>query len=232
MSLFVPLLAGWYRPALLCTPRDSVSTEAAWRARSTEHCTPSCALPAPTARPEQRLRPKPVWEAESCLFLLPPPILPPRPLWTHFCCHVPCFPVMYLPPLPVLPCPPRPAQVVQAKHAEVPPAQGLFDPENDKDACGVGFVAELDKHPRRETVTDALEMLRRMTHRGACGCEENTGDGAGILVAIPHLFFSEVASRECGIDLPPQVRWREGGAASPSPRGPGGVGAGLPRRGG
>ena len=44
-------------------------------------------------------------------------------------------------------------------------------------------------------VTDALEMLIRMTHRGACGCEVNTGDGAGIMVAMPHDFFSEVCSK-------------------------------------
>ncbi|KAI7845826.1 hypothetical protein COHA_000736 [Chlorella ohadii] len=93
---------------------------------------------------------------------------------------------------------------VVSKHSAVPEAQGLFNPENDKDACGVGFVAELSKEPKRQTVVEALEMLRRMTHRGACGCETNTGDGAGILVGIPHLFLSEVAEKECGIELPPQ----------------------------
>jgi len=73
------------------------------------------------------------------------------------------------------------------------PPQGLFDPSNDRDACGVGFVGELDKSPTRQNVTQALEMLIRMTHRGACGCEENTGDGAGILCSIPHDFFRAVA---------------------------------------
>ncbi|GAU21207.1 hypothetical protein TSUD_11240, partial [Trifolium subterraneum] len=63
---------------------------------------------------------------------------------------------------------------------------GLYDPAFDKDSCGVGFVAELNGQSNRKTVTDALEMLVRMTHRGACGCEANTGDGAGILVALPH----------------------------------------------
>ena len=67
---------------------------------------------------------------------------------------------------------------VFANHSEVPEAQGLFNPENDKDACGVGFVAELSKEPTRQTVTEALEMLVRMAHRGACGCEANTGGGA------------------------------------------------------
>lgn len=91
-----------------------------------------------------------------------------------------------------------------SKHSDIPEAQGLFNPENDKDACGVGFVAELSKEPSRKTVSDALEMLVRMTHRGACGCEVNTGDGAGILVAIPHSFFSDIAEKQCNIDLPPR----------------------------
>lgn len=179
-----------------------------------------------------------------------------------------------LPPLPAPPptfVPPHPPQIV-SKHSAVPEAQGLFNPENDKDACGVGFVAgeqqpgpsqqvragrhwrpaagagaclppaprpcwqslpnhrhvvvsacmpalpitvmcypcsavapfgrlpatpptcppnlliapssppptaELSKEPKRQTVVEALEMLRRMTHRGACGCETNTGGAAG-----------------------------------------------------
>jgi glutamate synthase (NADPH/NADH) len=70
----------------------------------------------------------------------------------------------------------------------------------------VGFIAELSKEPSHKTVADALEMLVRMTHRGACGCEVNTGDGAGILVAIPHLFFSDIVEAECGFTLPPKVR--------------------------
>lgn len=60
-------------------------------------------------------------------------------------------------------------------HSEIPPSRGLFNPENDKDSCGVGFIGELTKRPSRRCVEDAIEMLRRMTHRGACGCEENTG---------------------------------------------------------
>jgi hypothetical protein len=67
----------------------------------------------------------------------------------------------------------------RAGHSAIPPAQGLFDPANDKDACGVGFVGELSRQPSRKVVTDALKMLARMTHRGACGCEENTGEEGG-----------------------------------------------------
>ncbi|RRT79414.1 hypothetical protein BHE74_00015690 [Ensete ventricosum] len=68
---------------------------------------------------------------------------------------------------------------------------GLYDPSFDKDSCGVGFIAELSGEYSRKTVADSLEMLVRMAHRGACGCETNTGDGAGILVALPHDFFKE-----------------------------------------
>ncbi|KAG0588839.1 hypothetical protein KC19_2G273300 [Ceratodon purpureus] len=80
---------------------------------------------------------------------------------------------------------------------------GLYDPAFDKDGCGVGFVARLSKEPSRDIVKDALEMLERMAHRGACGCEENTGDGAGILVGLPHDYFSQVVPAEIGCELPP-----------------------------
>ncbi|KAL6533297.1 glutamate synthase [NADH] [Orobanche minor] len=78
---------------------------------------------------------------------------------------------------------------------------GLYDPSFDKDSCGVGFVAELSGESSRKTVTDAIEMLVRMTHRGACGCETNTGDGAGILVGLPHDFYRE-AVKDAGFELP------------------------------
>lgn len=86
---------------------------------------------------------------------------------------------------------------------------GLYDPAFDKDSCGVGFIAELSGENNRKTVTDALEMLVRMTHRGACGCESNTGDGAGILVALPHGFYKE-ATRDLGFELPPPGQYAVG----------------------
>lgn len=86
---------------------------------------------------------------------------------------------------------------------------GLYDPRFDKDSCGVGFVAELSGESSRKTVTDAVEMLIRMSHRGACGCETNTGDGAGILVALPHEFYQEVV-RENGFKLPPPGEYAVG----------------------
>ncbi|GAA0148835.1 oxidoreductase [Lithospermum erythrorhizon] len=86
---------------------------------------------------------------------------------------------------------------------------GLYDPKFDKDSCGVGFVAQLSGQGSRKTVSDSLEMLIRMAHRGACGCEANTGDGAGILVALPHDFLQEVA-KDAGFDLPPAGQYAVG----------------------
>lgn len=92
--------------------------------------------------------------------------------------------------------------VIRSALSQVPEQPlGLYDPKNDKDSCGVGFVAELSGESSRKTVTDAVEMLLRMSHRGACGCETNTGDGAGILVGLPHDFFTEV-SKDAGFELP------------------------------
>ncbi|KAI5572183.1 hypothetical protein BDE02_11G145400 [Populus trichocarpa] len=86
---------------------------------------------------------------------------------------------------------------------------GLYDPSFDKDSCGVGFVAELSGENSRKTVNDALEMSVRMAHRGACGCETNTGDGAGILVALPHDYYKEVA-KDIGFELPPSGEYAVG----------------------
>ncbi|XP_002513554.2 glutamate synthase 1 [NADH], chloroplastic isoform X1 [Ricinus communis] len=99
-------------------------------------------------------------------------------------------------------CSPKLRVMVRSALSGVPEKPlGLYDPSFDKDSCGVGFVAELSGENSRKTVTDALEMLIRMSHRGACGCETNTGDGAGILVALPHDFYKEVA-KESGFELP------------------------------
>jgi len=73
-------------------------------------------------------------------------------------------------------------------------AQGLYDPQFEHDSCGVGFVVNMKGKKSNEIVKNGLEILFRLSHRGACGCEENTGDGAGILMQIPHQFFSEVCA--------------------------------------
>jgi len=79
----------------------------------------------------------------------------------------------------------------------------LYDGKLEKDSCGVGLVAHLKKLQSRKIVEDANEMLVRMSHRGACGCEPNTGDGAGMLVGMPDTFFRKVAENELGVKLPP-----------------------------
>lgn len=79
--------------------------------------------------------------------------------------------------------------------------QGLYHPSFEKDSCGVGFVANIKGRKSHQIVSDALTMLERMEHRGACGCEPNTGDGAGILIQVPHEFFSSECSK-LGFKLP------------------------------
>jgi len=75
------------------------------------------------------------------------------------------------------------------KNEGLPPAQGLYDPSYEHDACGVGFVANIKGNKSNAIIRDALQVLVNLLHRGACGCEANTGDGAGILIQIPHAFF-------------------------------------------
>ncbi len=85
--------------------------------------------------------------------------------------------------------------------AGLPPRQGLYDPANEHDACGVGFVVNMHGKRSHELVQQGLEILVNLTHRGACGCDPLTGDGAGILTQLPHDFFA-AKCRELGIDLP------------------------------
>jgi glutamate synthase domain-containing protein 2/glutamate synthase domain-containing protein 1/glutamate synthase domain-containing protein 3 len=82
-----------------------------------------------------------------------------------------------------------------------PQAQGLYDPKHEHDACGVGFIADLKNRQSHSLVLKALEILRNLEHRGACGCEVNTGDGAGILLQMPHKFIAKAAAA-AGIKLP------------------------------
>ena len=86
---------------------------------------------------------------------------------------------------------------------------GLYSPAFERDACGIGFVANIKSNKSHQIVSDALTILENMEHRGACGCENNTGDGAGITLQTPHEFFFD----ECvklGIHLPPFGRYGVG----------------------
>src|SRR5688500_19271809 len=84
----------------------------------------------------------------------------------------------------------------------LPAARGLYLPEYERDACGVGFICHMKGKASHKIVTDALTILENMNHRGACGCEPDSGDGAGIMVRTPDKFFRKVA-KKLGIKLPP-----------------------------
>ncbi|AXK83122.1 glutamate synthase large subunit [Pseudolabrys taiwanensis] len=83
----------------------------------------------------------------------------------------------------------------------VPEAQGLYDPAFDKDSCGVGFIADIKGRKSHQIVEDGLRILCNLEHRGAVGADPRMGDGAGILVQIPHKFFAKKA-QELGFTLP------------------------------
>ncbi len=82
-----------------------------------------------------------------------------------------------------------------------PEKQGLYDPQFEHDACGVGFVCQMKGKRSHAIVEQAITILVNLDHRGACGCEANTGDGAGILLQVPHRFLQKVTAGE-GIALP------------------------------
>src|SRR5688572_15931377 len=90
-----------------------------------------------------------------------------------------------------------------------PPPQGLYDPTLEKDACGVGFVVHVKGVRSHAIVKQALQLLVNLLHRGACGCEVNTGDGAGILIQMPDKFLRKEA-RNLGITLPPAGQYGAG----------------------
>jgi len=83
----------------------------------------------------------------------------------------------------------------------VPAKQGLYDPQYEHESCGVGFVVNIKGRKSHDIIRKALRVLVNLTHRGACGCEINTGDGAGILLQTPHNFLA-AACAELGIQLP------------------------------
>ena len=83
----------------------------------------------------------------------------------------------------------------------LPAAQGMYDPQNEHDACGIGFVVNIKGHASHDIITKGIQILINLTHRGACGCDPETGDGAGVLIQIPHTFFVKEC-RKSGFTLP------------------------------
>src|SRR4051794_24288324 len=93
------------------------------------------------------------------------------------------------------------AEPARELHTWRPEAEGLYDPSLEKDSCGVGFIANIKGRKSHQIVADALSILCNLEHRGAVGADPRFGDGAGILVQIPHGFFSRKAE-ELGFALP------------------------------
>ena len=75
----------------------------------------------------------------------------------------------------------------------LPAAEGLYDPALEKDACGVGFLVDIQGRRRRQILDDARKLSERMEHRGATGADNDSGDGAGAMVGIPHEFYGKRA---------------------------------------
>ncbi len=91
----------------------------------------------------------------------------------------------------------------------LPAKQGLYDPQFEHDACGVGMVVNLRGVKSHDVVHKALQILCNLTHRGACGCDETTGDGAGILMQLPDQFLRKKAG-ELGMKLPEETAYASG----------------------
>jgi len=87
------------------------------------------------------------------------------------------------------------------QHRNFPRPQALYDPAHEHDACGVGFVVNIKGERSHDILVKGIEVLNNLTHRGACGCDPTTGDGAGVLIQIPHEFFKREAHSR-GFDLP------------------------------
>jgi glutamate synthase (ferredoxin) len=101
--------------------------------------------------------------------------------------------------------------------SSLPPAQGLYDPSYEHDSCGVGFIVDLKGRKSHQLVRDGMTALLNLNHRGACGCENNTGDGAGLLIQIPHEFLAS-RCQELSIKLPEPEHYGVGAFfASPDP---------------
>lgn len=84
----------------------------------------------------------------------------------------------------------------------LPEPQGLYHPSHEHDACGIGFVANIKGQKSHDIIEKGIQILINLTHRGACGCDPETGDGAGLLIQIPHKFFAREAAT-LGFTLPP-----------------------------
>lgn len=103
----------------------------------------------------------------------------------------------------------QPTATKPAMDWEAPAAQGLYDPQNEHEACGVGFIVSIEGKANHKILRDAQTLAIRMNHRGACACDNDTGDGAGVCTSIPHaLYAKDLVSR--GVHLPELGRYATG----------------------
>ncbi len=93
------------------------------------------------------------------------------------------------------------AEPFRLTNPDLPARQGLYDPSNEKDSCGVGFIADMKNRKSHDIVRQGLQILHNLDHRGAVGADPKLGDGCGILVQIPHRFFVEECAK-LGFSLP------------------------------
>ncbi|XP_035224158.1 glutamate synthase [NADH], amyloplastic-like [Stegodyphus dumicola] len=101
-------------------------------------------------------------------------------------------------------------QMPSLEYHGLPPPKGLYHPQFEKEACGVGFIVNINGKASHKLIVDAATISKRMEHRGACACDNSTGDGAGVMAAIPHSFYSQVLKEELGITLPPKGQYATG----------------------
>ena len=88
------------------------------------------------------------------------------------------------------------------KRMTPPKAQGLYDPQNEHENCGIGLIVDMKGRKSHDIIKGALEICLNLDHRGGCGCDPITGDGAGLFIQMPHNFFKKVCPVECGFEVP------------------------------
>jgi len=104
----------------------------------------------------------------------------------------------------------------QFKTVGLPPKLGLYDPDTEKDSCGVGFICDIKGRPSRQIIEDARDMNCCMEHRGGVGYEKNTGDGAGMLLGLPDRFLRRIAGADLGVELPEAGQYGVGNVFLPT----------------
>src|SRR6266704_125175 len=109
------------------------------------------------------------------------------------------------------------SQSLEVSRTGPPPKQGLYDPQFEHESCGVGFVVNIKGRKSHAIIQQSLQVLLNLDHRGACGCEANTGDGAGILIQPPHEFLKLVA-KEGRVTLPARGEYGVGMVFMPTKR--------------